>query len=106
MLMQFLACKLVCVAQFDGPREDLREHLHLLTTSLKMGVQLVLFNGSFRADKRKAHLSSYSDFVSRGEHSKLRDTELTEKESSVRAADTVNLQFTSGLEPKCIASSL
>lgn len=96
--MHLSDCKLVCVAQYDGPHKDLGEHLHLLTTTLGMSVQLVLFNGSFTTDNARAYLSSYSDFVSRGKHSKLCDTELNKKESLVRAADTVNLQFTSGME--------
>lgn len=56
----------------------------------------MLFNGSFDSGSSKLQSKTYKDFVASGEYSKLSDTELTKKESLVRAGDTVNLQFTSG----------
>ncbi|POR38848.1 Putative acyl-CoA synthetase YngI [Tolypocladium paradoxum] len=47
---------------------------------LKTDLQLVLCNGSFNSGSSKLKLASYSDFVARGEYSKLSDAELIDKE--------------------------
>lgn len=104
--MKFLGCKLVCVAQYGGVRPDLGEHLHLLTAKAGTEVQFVLFNGDFTASRGKTRLASYNNFIAKGRDSKIRESDLTKMESLVRAGDTVNMQFTSGMRSRIRQNAL